>query len=283
MTLVNAAYLGIERYSNDRGKENWSNGSDQDKKRLIRAAYRQVFGYQYLMESERLDGAESLFNNGYLSIRELVRMMAKSGLYREKFFENSNPYHFIELNHKHLLGRAPQSKAEMLHHFTILQEQGFDAEIDSYIDSSEYQSRFGEEVVPYLHGWDYSKGQVGRQFSWLMQLTRGAAASMKGDSSNYNFRLGKALHQDRALPVVSPNSRGAAFQPTKVANESITQMAQGIGQKSRMYRVEVTGLTNYRLHKRTNTVRFVPFNKMLEYQQMIHRQGGRVASVSPVN
>jgi phycoerythrin-associated linker protein len=283
MTLVNAAYLGIERYSNDRENENWSNGSDQDKKRLIRAAYRQVFGYQYLMESERLEGTESLFNNGYLSVRELVRSMAKSGLYREKFFENSNPYHFIELNHKHLLGRAPNSKAEMLHHFTILQEQGFDAEIDSYIDSAEYQGRFGEEVVPFLHGWDYSTGNVGRQFSWLMQLTRGAAASMKGDSSNYNFRLGKALHQDRALPVVSPNSKGASFQPTKVAHESITQMAQGIGQKSRMYRVEVTGLTNYRLHKRSNTVRFVPFNKMLEYQQMIHRQGGRVASVSPVN
>ncbi|MCT0214966.1 phycobilisome linker polypeptide, partial [Synechococcus sp. CS-1330] len=56
-----------------------------------------------------------------------------------------------------------------------------------------------------------------------------------------------------------------------------------IGQKARVYRVEVTGLTNYRLHKRANTVRFVTFDKMLETQQMIHRQGGRVASVTPVN
>jgi hypothetical protein len=283
MTLVNAAYLGIERFANDRGNENWSNGSDQDKGKLIRAVYRQVFGYQYLMESERLEGAESLFKNGYLSVRELVRMMAKSGLYREKFFENCNPYHFIELNHKHLLGRAPHSKAEMLHHFTILQEHGYDAEIDSYIDSDEYQARFGEETVPYLHGWDYSVGHAGRQFSWLMQLTRGAAASVKGDTAGTNFRLGKALHQDRALPVVSPNAAGAGFQPTKVANESITKMAKGIGQQAKMYRVEVTGFNNYRLHKRSNTVRFVPFNKMLEYQQMIHRQGGRVASVTPVN
>jgi hypothetical protein len=283
MTLVNAAYLGIERFANDRNNENWSSGSDQDKNTLIRAAYRQVFGYQYLMDSERLEGAESLFKNGYLSVRELVRLMAKSGLYREKFFENCNPYHFIELNHKHLLGRAPQSKAEMLHHFTILQEQGYDAEIDSYIDSFEYQNRFGEEQVPYLHGWDYSAGQAGRQVSWMMQLSRGAAASVKGDTAGNNFRLGKALHQDRAVPVVSPNSRGAGFQPTKVANESITQMAKGIGQKAKVYRIEVTGLTNYRLHKRSNTVRFVPFDKMLETQQMIHRQGGRVASVTPVN
>jgi hypothetical protein len=283
MTLVNAAYLGIERFANERNNENWSNGTAQDKATIIRAVYRQVLGFQYVMASERLDGAESLFNNGYLSVRELVRTVAKSGLYREKFFENCNPYHFIELNHKHLLGRAPQSKAEMLHHFTILQNEGYDAEIDSYIDSSEYQDRFGEEQVPYIHGWDYSPGQVGRQFSWMMQLGRGAAASVKGDSAGTNFRLGKALHQERAVPVVSPNAKGSGFQPTKVANESITQMARGIGQKAKVYRVEVTGLTNYRLHKRSNTVRFVTFDKMLETQQMIHRQGGRVASVTPVN
>jgi hypothetical protein len=218
-----------------------------------------------------------------LSVREFVRAVAKSSLYRGKFFENCNPYHFIELNHKHLLGRAPQNREEMLHHFTILQEQGVDAEIDSYIDSSEYQQRFGEETVPYIHGWDYSIGHEGRQFSWLMQLARGVAASVKGDTSGNQFRLGKALHQNRSLPVVSPNASGAAFQPTQVLNESITQMAQGIGQKARVYRVEVTGLTNYRLHKRSSTVRFVTFDKMLETQQMIHRQGGRVASVTPVN
>jgi hypothetical protein len=242
-----------------------------------------VLGHQYVMSSERLDGVESLFRNSYLSVRELVRMVAKSSLYRSRFFENCNPYHFIELNFKHLLGRAPQNKAEMLHHFTILQDHGYDAEIDSYIDSPEYQDRFGEEVVPYLHGWDYSAGQQGRQFSWLMQLARGAAASVKGDSSGNQFRLGKALHQDRAVPVTSPNSGSSGAQPANIAHTSITQMAQGIGQKARVYRVEVSGLNNYRLHKRSNTVRFVTFDKMLETQQSIHRQGGRVVSVSPVN
>ena len=179
MTLVNAPYLGMQRYAANRNKENWSAGSDQDKSAIIRAVYQQVLGYQYVLESDRLEGAESLFRTGYLSVRELVRTVAKSGLYRSRFFESSNPYHFIELNHKHLLGRAPQNREEMLHHFTILQEQGYDAEIDSYIDSNEYQQRFGEETVPYLHGWDYSAGQQGRQFSWLMQLARGVGASGK--------------------------------------------------------------------------------------------------------
>ena len=71
---------------------------------------------------------------GYLSLREFVCQVAKSSLYKDRFFSNTNPYCFIELNCKHLLGRPPQNKAEMLHHFTILQEQGYDAEIDSYIE-----------------------------------------------------------------------------------------------------------------------------------------------------
>ncbi|WP_416238304.1 phycobilisome rod-core linker polypeptide [Synechococcus sp. CCY9202] len=252
-----------------------------DKSTLIRAVYQQVLGNQYIMESERLEGPESLFRRGYLSVREFVRQVAKSGLYRQKFFENCNAYRFIELNFKHLLGRAPQNKAEMLEHFTILQEQGFDAEIDSYIDSAEYQNRFGEEMVPYLHGWDYSIGQQGLQFSYMLQLSRGAAASVKGDILKNQSRLNPAVHSEAAVPVVSPNAKGSVFR--KVQADGVTRMGVGASEEGRTFRVEITGFSNYRLHKRSNRVRFIPFNKLLEYQQQIHREGGRVASVTPVN
>jgi phycoerythrin-associated linker protein len=282
MTLANAAYLGIERFSLDRNKENWSNATENDKAVLIRAVYRQVFGNQYVMSSERLEGPESLFKRGYLSVREFVRQVAKSGLYKTKFFESTNPYRFIELNFKHLLGRAPQNKAEMLHHFTILQEQGYDAEIDSYLDSAEYQNRFGEEVVPYIHGWDYSAGQQGLQFSYILQLTRGGAgASVRGDLLKNQSRLNPAVHSESPLPVVSPNAKGSAFR--KVASDGVTRQGVGAGEEGRTFRVEITGFNNYRLHKRSNRVRFIPFNKLLEYQQQIQREGGRIASITPIN
>jgi hypothetical protein len=94
----------------------------------------------------------------------------------------------------------------MLHHFTILQEQGYDAEIDSYLDSPEYNANFGNDSVPHLHGWNYAVGHEGRQFSWLMQLAHGAAASVKGDGSGTQFKLGQALHQDRPIPVAGAGS-----------------------------------------------------------------------------
>ncbi|MCT0219540.1 phycobilisome linker polypeptide [Synechococcus sp. CS-1329] len=281
MTLVNAAYLGIDRFANTRNKDNWSNATEADIAALIRSVYQQVLGYQYVMKSERLEGPESLFRRGYLSVREFVRQVAKSNLYRQRFFENSNPYRFIELNHKHLLGRAPQNKAEMLHHFTILQNEGFDAEIDSYLDSAEYQDRFGEEQVPYLHGWNYSVGQQGLQFSYMLQLSRGAAASIKGDSAKNQSRLNPSVHKGAAIPVVSPNAKGSAFR--SVEADGVTRMGVGAGEQGRTYRVEISGFNNYRLHKRSNRVRFIPFNKLLDYQRQIQREGGRIASVSPVN
>ncbi|MFZ9149317.1 phycobilisome rod-core linker polypeptide [Vulcanococcus sp.] len=281
MTLANAAYLGIQRYANNRVNENWSTGSADDKAALIRAVYQQVLGNQYVMASERLEGPESLFKRGYLSVREFVRQVAKSGLYRQKFFESTNAYRFIELNFKHLLGRAPQNKAEMLHHFTILQEQGFEAEIDSYLDSAEYQERFGEEGVPYLHGWNYSVGQQGLQFSYMLQLVRGTAASIKGDITKNQSRLNPSVHAEMPLPVVSPMAKGNVFR--KVTADGITRQGVGSGEEGRTYRVEITGFNNYRLHKRSNRVRFIPFNKLLQYQQQIHREGGRIASITPVN
>jgi phycoerythrin-associated linker protein len=281
MTLANAAYLGIERFANDRTKENWSNATENDKAALIRAVYRQVLGNQYIMKSERLEGPESLFKRGYLSVREFVRQVAKSALYKQKFFENCNPYRFIELNFKHLLGRAPQNKAEMLEHFTILQEKGYDAEIDSYIDSAEYQERFGEEVVPFLHGFNYNAGQQGLQFSYMLQLTRGVGASVRGDLLKTQSRLNPAVHTEQPLPVVSPNAKGAVFR--KVPSDGVTRQGVGAGEEGRTFRVEITGFNNFRLHKRSNRVRFIPFNKLLQYQQQIQREGGRIASITPVN
>jgi hypothetical protein len=302
MTLVNAPSLGIERFTNDRNKENWAHASDQDKSTIIRAVYQQVLGQQYLMENERLAGAESLFWNGHLNVRELVRTVAKSGLYRSRFFENCNPYRFIELNHKHLLGRAPQNKAEMLHHFTILQDEGYDAEIDSYIDSIEYQERFGQDVVPYIHGWDYSKGHEGRQFSWLMQLARGAGASVRGDAAGIQSRLGQALHQDRALRVVSPNASAGSFRARVGTGDFAGEIGGPRRSPSQGHRVDglrgpsgnrdtgvvggrvvtirVSGLAQNAVVCSAEYVLRVPFTRMNEALRRVNSMGGKVRDIT---
>ena len=76
-------------------------------------------GNPHLMESERVLSAESKFAEGYLGVRELVRAIALSPEYSRRFFEPNAPYRFVELNFKHLLGRAPSSQQELSHHIQI--------------------------------------------------------------------------------------------------------------------------------------------------------------------
>ena len=73
------------------------------------------------MDSQRLISAESRLRSGDITVREFVRVVAQSDLYRSLFFETSSPYRFVELNFKHLLGRAPQDQAEISEHVQPLQ------------------------------------------------------------------------------------------------------------------------------------------------------------------
>jgi phycoerythrin-associated linker protein len=87
--------------------ELWPTSSSEDKQAVIRAVYKQVLGNPHVMESERLTIAESKLCDGTITVREFVRAVAKSDFYRSRYFESCAPYRFVELNFKHLLGRAP--------------------------------------------------------------------------------------------------------------------------------------------------------------------------------
>lgn len=120
------------------------------KEAVIHACYKQIFGNAYIMEEE-LDEISvhiSEFKLGIADVRELIRAMAKSEAYRKRFFARTGPFRFVELNLKHFLGRGPNSFDEVSYHVQLLQEQGYEAEIDSYLDSREYEERFGPYVVP---------------------------------------------------------------------------------------------------------------------------------------
>lgn len=125
--------------------------NDEEKDVAVSAGLRQVFGNAYLMEEERAElyTCESKYRCGEITAREFVRGCAKSATYRKRFFENVSQFRAIELNFKHLLGRAPLNQAEYSKHFKIFAAGGYDAEIDSYLDSEEYDSVFGDDVLPF--------------------------------------------------------------------------------------------------------------------------------------
>ncbi|AGY58591.1 phycobilisome rod-core linker polypeptide [Gloeobacter kilaueensis] len=160
-----------------RAVELWSSDSVTDLQTIIAATYKQIFGNTYVLESERLTQAESLLTNRSISVREFVRLLAKSDLYKQRFFYCTSNDRFIELNFKHLLGRPPYNQAEIAEHLDRYQTSGYDADIDSYIDSDEYSQAFGETIVPYWRTFNYQVGQSGGAFGRTLRLYRGEAGS----------------------------------------------------------------------------------------------------------
>ena len=178
----------------------YSGASDAECEIVIRAVYRQVLGNAYVMDSERLVVPESQLKRGEISVREFVRWVAKSDLYRSRFVDNCYRYRSIELNFKHLLGRAPDTFDEMRYHSTVLDQDGFEADIDTYLDSDEYQKVFGELIVPYYRGYKTQPGQSMLEFTNMLQLLRSASSSDKDLMSNKS-RLARSLILNRPFGV----------------------------------------------------------------------------------
>ncbi|NEO30512.1 MAG: phycobilisome Linker polypeptide [Symploca sp. SIO3C6] len=173
---------------------------------VIRAVYRQVLGNAYVMESERLVVPESQLKLGEISVREFVRQVAQSELYRSRFFDNCPRYRAIELNFKHLLGRAPDDYSEMKYHSSILDTKGYEADIDSYLDSDEYQDYFGENIVPFYRGYKTQTGKKLLGFTNMFKLLPSMSSSDKDLVSGNYPRLNQSIiynNPSGTLPVTN--------------------------------------------------------------------------------
>ena len=127
--------------------------STVEKNDIVKAAYRQVFERDIKRAySQSISDLESKVKNGEISMKEFIRRLAKSPLYRKQFFEPFINSRALELAFRHILGRGPSSREEVQKYFSIVSEGGLSALVDALVDSNEYADYFGEETVPYIRG-----------------------------------------------------------------------------------------------------------------------------------
>lgn len=292
MAFGPASELGVALFEDTAPYEYVPGRSNEEAESIIRAVYRQILGNAYVMESERATVPESQFKRGQLSVREFIRAVGKSEVYRSRFFDTCPRYRFIELNFKHFLGRAPDGLEEMRKHSTILDTQGYEAEIDSYLDSDEYQDNFGENIVPDNLGYktERSKNMVG--FTHVFAMLRGASSSdFKGSLAGKSPVLNSNVIQEKPISIVPPSggSAGDGWSFRGTPRSPRTRQGVGAGANGKVYRIEVTGYSSpnavNRVSKfrRSNKVYLVPYEQLSQEYQRIHKQGGRIASITPVN
>ncbi|RCJ24721.1 photosystem I reaction center subunit XII [Nostoc minutum NIES-26] len=236
------------------------NATEDDLQSVIRAAYRQVLGNAHVMDSQRLTSAESQLRNSDITVRGFVRAIAQSDLYRSLFFDNSSPYRFIELNFKHLLGRAPQDQAEISEHVQIYNTQGYEADINSYIDSDEYVASFGENIVPSARGNRTQTGFKNIDFNRTFALIRGYATSDAGKSA----KLISDVASNLPTKIAAPAGGSGAYNNT-----------------GKRFRITITKASGPRVTQSTTTFE-VGYAQLSQKIQNIHKTGGKILSIAEV-
>ncbi|NES20414.1 MAG: photosystem I reaction center subunit X, partial [Symploca sp. SIO3E6] len=153
--------------------------SSSEKQEVVKAAYRQIFERDITRAySQSISYLESQVKNGSLSMKEFVRRLGKSPLYRKQFFEPFINSRALELAFRHVLGRGPSSREEVQSYFSIVSDGGLSALIDALVDSQEYSDYFGEETVPYLRGLG-QEAQECRNWGMQQDLLRYSAPFRK--------------------------------------------------------------------------------------------------------
>ena len=226
-------------------------------------------GNPHLMESERAMAAESRYAEGYLSTRELVRAIALSPEYSRRFFETNAPYRFVELNFKHFLGRAPKSQAELSEHIQILANDGYEAEINSYLDSAEYQNTFGEDTVPYMRILS-EEGRAQVAFNRHLSLAEGFAAS------------DAVLNSASLVTSMATNSVPSGWRTTTSRTNRNGAVAGSPAATTKRFRIVVQAQPRGGRQRTPNASYLVSGKDMSSQMKYIHARGGRIVSITEV-
>nr|BED43231.1 phycobillisome linker protein [Pyropia sp. Myanmar_A]BED43428.1 phycobillisome linker protein [Pyropia sp. Myanmar_B]BED43625.1 phycobillisome linker protein [Pyropia sp. Myanmar_C] len=125
--------------------------SADEKNMVVKACYRQIFERDIVKAYDlSLSNLESQVKNGQISIKEFVRALGTSSIYRKQFYEPFVNSRALELAFRHFFGRGPSSLEEFQKYFAILSSTGLTGLVNAILNSSEYTDYFGEETVPYF-------------------------------------------------------------------------------------------------------------------------------------
>jgi phycobilisome rod-core linker protein len=123
--------------------------SDKDIDAIIWAGYRQIFSEHLILESYRQKFWESQLRNRSVSVRDFIRGLGKSEVYRTQVADLNSNYRLVDITLKRFLGRASYNKDEQIAWSIVIGTKGLHGFVDALLDSNEYLENFGDDIVPF--------------------------------------------------------------------------------------------------------------------------------------
>ena len=113
---------------------------------LIEQAYQQIFFHA--MQSDREPFLESQLRSGNITLRDFIRGLLLSERFQQGYYQCSSNYRMVDQVVGRVLGRPVHGDAERLAWSIVIGEKGFTTFVDTLLDSDEYMSCFGYDLVP---------------------------------------------------------------------------------------------------------------------------------------
>lgn len=206
--------------------------SNSDVDEIIWAGYRQIFGEHLILESNRQTNLESQLRNRAISVREFIRGLGKSDVYRELVWDTNSNYRVVDITMKRFLGRASYGRDEQIAKSIVIATRGLHGFIDSVVDSDEYQQSFGDDIVPYQR-----RRMEGRPFNlvnprysdyWRGQLLERDLMTR----SYYQVRSYQSGELDKkvirqAIPAMFLNMAQSSLTPTLDSQRHVARATSG--------------------------------------------------------
>jgi phycobilisome rod-core linker protein len=121
---------------------------DQEERRtVIEKSYKQIFFHALKVDREPY--LESQYLNGSITAKDFIRGLLLSDRFLGDYYQCSSNYRMVDQVIGRVLGRQVYSNAERLRWSIVIADQGFPAFVDQLLDSDEYLSNFGLDLVPY--------------------------------------------------------------------------------------------------------------------------------------
>jgi phycobilisome rod-core linker protein len=127
--------------------DNLLSGSELDN--LIAAAYRQIFNEQQMTQSSRQVALESQLRAGHITVKEFIRGLATSDVFRTRNYDTNNNYRLAQMCVQRILGRDVYDNREKLAWSIVLATKGLRGFVNTLLNSEEYVTNFGDNTVPY--------------------------------------------------------------------------------------------------------------------------------------
>ncbi|TAE56753.1 MAG: phycobilisome rod-core linker polypeptide CpcG [Nostocales cyanobacterium] len=123
--------------------------SSADMNDLIWAAYRQIFNEQQLLVSNRQLTLESQLKHRSITVRDFIRGLLLSETFRLRNYNTNNNYRFVEMCIQRVLGRKVYNQQETMAWSVVIGTKGIQGFVDALLNSEEYETNFGDHVVPF--------------------------------------------------------------------------------------------------------------------------------------